>query len=424
MSTMTTPTDEAAAGVVAYLKDTSSSSDPFPAYRQLREAAPVYWSDQLGYWIVTGHAEAEACLRDPRMSRRLAGQRQFGWVADPDDPPEVQRAVRSWLDTILNFDPPDHTRLRSIMSRAFTIKAISAWKARTEAVVDEVLARITDRDAFDLLQEVTYPIPEIVICELLGVPAEDHDMWKQWSSGMNQAAIFAGRNKSGDALPVEARKIAQASLMKWYDYFQDLVSKRQGGDGNDLVSILARLEEEGDRLSESELVGTLTLLIGAGHDTTANLIANGMLAFMRNPDQYALLRDDPSLAAGAVEEVLRYDGSARGQPRVATDDFVVGGQTIHAGDTVMVSVNAANRDPARFADPERFDITRRDTGHLAFASGIHFCLGAALARMEAEVAFRKIAQLDTVFELTGEPLKYKGTHGRNLTALPVRQRPA
>jgi pimeloyl-[acyl-carrier protein] synthase len=414
----------AASEVAAYLSDTSSLTDPYPAYRRLREQDPVHWSDAVGYWVVTGHAEAEACFRDPRMSRHLAGQRQFGWVAADDDPPHMKQAVNSWLSTILNMDPPDHTRLRALIARAFTIRSVSVWKARTEEVVDEILARISGRDELNLLADIAYPIPETVICEVLGVPAEDHDLWKQFASGMNQAAIFAGRNRSGDALPLEARRLAQNSLRQWYDYFADLVAKRHGSTGDDLVSILVRAEESGDRMTTDELVGTLTLLIGAGHDTTANLIANGMLAFMRNPDQYALLRANPDLAAGAVEEVLRYDGSARGQPRVALADMEVGGKTVRAGDTVMVIVNAANRDPARFDDPEHFEITRRDTGHLAFASGIHFCVGAALARMEVEVAFRKIAQLDSVFELTDAPLAYKATHGRNLTALPVRVRKA
>jgi pimeloyl-[acyl-carrier protein] synthase len=414
----------AATEVAGYLSDTSSLTDPYPAYRRLREEDPVHWSDAVGYWVVTSHAEAEACFRDPRMSRMLAGQRQFGWVAADDDPPDVKQAVNSWLSTILNMDPPDHTRLRALIARAFTIRAVSAWKARTEEVVDDILARVQGRDELNLLADIAYPIPETVICEVLGVPAEDHDLWKQFASGMNQAAIFAGRNKTGDALPVEMRRVAQSSLMQWYDYFSDLVSRRHGSTGDDLVSILVRAEESGDRMTENELVGTLTLLIGAGHDTTANLIANGMLAFMRNPDQYALLRSNPELAMGAVEEVLRFDGSARSQPRVALSDTELGGKTIRTGDTVMVIVNAANRDPARFEDPDRFDITRRDTGHLAFASGIHFCVGAALARMEVEVAFRKIAQLDTVFELSDAPLAYKATHGRNLTALPVLAREA
>jgi cytochrome P450 len=410
---------DAAAEVAAYLRDTSSSRDPYPAYRRLRETAPVHWSDENGYWIITGFPEAELLLRDPRLSRHEAGRRQFGWLSGPDDPPEVARAVHAWLSTVLNLDPPEHTRLRQLMARAFSPRAVSVWQARTEAVVDDVLAGLRGRERIDLVADVGYPVAETVICEVLGVPAEDHDRWKQWASGLNQGAIFAGTWKPGVRYPEEPLRRAQQSVVHWYEYFDELVRQRRASNGSDLITTLVRLEEEGDRLTETELIGTLILLIGAGHDTTANLIANGMLALLRHPGEHQRLRDDPALAAGAVEEVLRYDGSARSQPRVATADIEVAGHTIRGGELVMISVNAANRDPRRFAEPERFDITRADTGHLAFASGIHFCLGAALARMEVATAFRKIATLPVRFELDGAPLEYKRSHGRNLVALPV-----
>ncbi len=429
MTTSSPELDTASADVAAYLRDTSSSTNPYPAYRRLRELAPVHWSEENGYWIVTGFAAAESLFRDSRMSRHEAGQRQFGWLKGSNDDPAVSRAVDAWLSTVLNLDPPEHTRLRRLASRAFTPRAVASWEPRTNEIVDDILASAsTEPGPIDLVSRICYPIPEIVICEVLGVPAEDHDRWKQWSSGLNQAAVFAGRSKPGQALPAEALQQAQQSIVNWYEYFAELVGRRHGADGDDLISVLVRLEEEGDRLTEIELVGMLTLLIGAGHDTTANLIANGMLALMRHPDQYRRLRHDPSLAPGMVEEVLRYDGPARGQPRVATDDIEIAGRTIHAGDLVMVIINAANRDPVRFTEPERFDITRGDSSHLAFASGIHFCLGTALARMEATIAFRKIAELPDVFELFDDKLDnkldYKRTHGRNLTALRVRRRRA
>lgn len=411
--------DEAAAAVAAYLSNTASSSDPYRAYRALRELAPVHWSEALGYWVVTGHAAAEACYRDNRFSRFEAGRRQWEWVARDDDPDDIKLAVRTWASTVLNFDPPDHTRLRVPISRAFTPRAVSGWKERTEAIVAGIIDRVRGLDTFDLLTHVAYPVPETVICEILGVPVEDHDRWKQWSQGMNRAAILNGRNRASDDLPAEVRSLAQQSLLQWYAYLTDLVARRSGGTGEDLVSVLVRSSEAGEGLSDLEVVGTIGLLIGAGHDTTANLIANGMLALMRNPEQYELLRADPSLAGAVVEETLRYDGSARGQPRVALEDVELCGRTISAGDTVMVIANAANRDPEKFTDPERFDITRRESGHVAFAAGIHFCVGAPLARMEAEVAFRRLAELPRRFVLATEELSYKPTHGRNLTSLPV-----
>ena len=407
-----------AADVEAYLCDTASNVDPYPAYRRLREVAPVYRSEATNSWIVTGFPEAEALFRSPHLSRQEAGARQFGWLAGPDDTPEVARAVQAWLSTVLNLDPPEHTRLRRLMSRAFSPRSVAKWEARTVQVVDDVLAGLGARVELDLLNEVGYPIPERVICEIMGVPAEDHDRWKQWSSGMNQAAVFAG---SGARLPEEALRTAQDSVVRWYGYFSDLVDRRRGSDGDDLISELVRVEEEGDRLSEMELIGTLILLIGAGHDTTANLFANAMLALMRQPQQYAALRTDPSLASAAVEEILRFDGSARGQPRVATADIEIEGQTIRSGDLVAVIVNAANRDPRRFADPESFDITRADSGHLGFSGGIHYCLGAALARMEVAVELRAVAAAPYRFELASADLAYKRTHGRNLVGLPVRR---
>jgi cytochrome P450 len=417
-------TVDAAADVEAYLRDTSSSADPYPAYRRLREVAPVHRSEANGYWIVTGYQEAEALLRDRRLSRHLAGQRQFGWLAGQDDPPDIARAVTAWLSTVLNSDPPDHTRLRSLLARPFAPSAMNAWRARidevVDAVFDQVLVAHEVGDVIDLLSEVAYPIPETVICEVLGVPAGDHARWKQWGSGLNQAAIFAG---TAQAIPAEPLRTAQQSVLHWCEYFSELVAARRHGHGDDLISSLVRIEEEGERLTEIELVGTLILIIGAGHDTTANLFANGMLALMRNPAQYELLRADPALAPAVAEEVLRFDGSARGQPRVASAAIDIDGQTIAPGDLVMIVLNAANRDPRRFADPERFDITRADQGHLAFANGIHFCLGAPLARLEVAAEFARVATLPGRFERAVDAapdLAYKRTHGRNLVSLPAR----
>jgi cytochrome P450 len=220
------------------------------------------------------------------------------------------------------------------------------------------------------------------------------------------------------------REPALRSLRAWYDYFGALVDRRRGDHGSDLLSLLVQAEEDGDRLNRDELIGTLTVLVQAGHETTSNLVTNGLLALVRHPEQYRALRADPERAGAVVEEVLRYDGPARGQPRVATEGLEVGGKEIAPGDLVMVIVNAANRDPARFPDPDRFDIGRDTSGHLAFASGIHYCVGAALARMEAEVAFRAIAEEPDVFALATDRLQYKPSHGRNLVALPVERRPA
>jgi cytochrome P450 len=408
--------------MAGYLADTSSVRDPYPMFRALREQAPVCWVPEASMWVVTGFEQAEEFYRVPGLSREAAAERQFAWLARPEDPPLVQQAVHAWRSTILNLEPPDHTRLRSLITATFTPKAVKRWKDRTEGIVTELLGRVPDGE-FDALQVLAYPLPETVICEVLGVPVEDHALWKIWSAGFGTAAVMVGRRSADEALPEHVLAEAHQTLLKQYGYFSDLVERRRREPGEDLVTDLVRVEEDGERMSHDELVGGIILLVGAGHETTANLVANGMLALAHNPAEYDALRADPSLAAAVVEETLRYDGPTRGQPKAAVQDVVLGGEQVRAGDMVMVFVNAANRDPAAFDGAEEFRLAHASKRHLAFGGGIHYCVGAALARMEAEVFFRQLGQLDRRLELSGvafEELTYKPTHGRNLTALPMR----
>jgi cytochrome P450 len=410
---------EADAALTAYLADTSSTDDPYPLYARIRELAPVHRCS-LGYWVVTDYETSVTALRHPALSRERAAAVQFRWLGVEGDPPEVIQAIDSWLATILNRDPPEHSRLRALVSRAFTPRAVTRWRERTETIVDGIIDGVGDRESFDLLSDIAYPVPEAVIADLMGVPLADHELWKLWMVGIGQGATFS-RSVDGDAAPMPSgvRERAQESIRLAYQYFHDLVERRRGETGTDLLSLLIQAEEDGDRLSQTELVGTLILLVLAGHETTANLIANGVLALLRNPDQWRLLHEHPELAGGAVEEVLRYDGPARGQPRIATEALDLGGHRIEAGEQVMVIVNAANRDPARFPEPDRFDITRGDGGHLAFATGVHYCVGAALARLEGEVALQRLAERFPDLYLGSDTWTYKRSHGRNLTTLPV-----
>jgi cytochrome P450 len=410
---------DADAELANYFLDPSSSTDPFPMYHRLRELAPVHRSS-LGYWVVTDYENSVAAFRHPALSRELAAAIQFRWLGVDGDPAPVVEAIDAWLATMLNRDPPAHTRLRSLVSRAFTPRAITAWRGRTEMIVDGILDRLAGRPRFDALEELAYPVPEAVIAELLGVPLADHLLWKQWMVGIGQSAMF-GRSADGAAAPTPpgVRERAQESITLAFAYFRDLVARRREEPSDDLLTALIEAVDGGDRLTETELVGALILLVLAGHETTANLIANGILAFLRHPDQFRLLQEHPELAGGAVEEVLRFDSSSRGQPRIALARVEIGGAVIEKGDQVMIVIPAANRDPKRFADPDRFDITRGDGGHVAFASGVHFCVGAALARMETEVTFRKIAERLGDLRLEGEDIGYKRSHGRNLLSLAV-----
>jgi cytochrome P450 len=413
--------DSAAEAVESYFRDTSSSLDSYPAYDRLREVAPVYWSEPLGYWIVTGYEEGEALYRNANLSRHEASRRQLQWLYSADDPPEVRRDIESWSSTVLNMDDPDHARLRRLLQPAFTPRSVMRWTERIEAIVADVLHQVDDRDEFDFLTAVAYPVPERVICEIIGVPHADHATWKAWAQAGGAGLVSSAR---GITPTEEFRQTVCAGIVNWCAYFRALFADRRQSDGDDLVSVLARIEEDGDRLSEDELIGTCMLTIGAGHETTANLIGNAMLALLRNPEQYRRFRDDPSLAPKVVEETLRFDSPSRSQPRVALADIDVAGKTIREGDVVMVTANACNRDPSRHDGTDHFDLGREDTGHIAFAGGIHYCLGAALSRLEAGIALRQVAELDAPLELVRWPVPYKGAHGRAVAELPVRRLPA
>ena len=278
-------------------------------------------------------------------------------------------------------DPPDHTRLRTLVSKAFTPRAIESLRGRIEQMVDALLDVAVDRGEMDLIADLAYPLPASVICEMLGVPLQDRDRLREWSADIA---------RSLDAVIVSDPEViarANAAGVALREYFERLVAERRRAPRADILSGLIAAEEAGDRLSTDELFATVILLFLAGHETTANLIGNGMLALLRHPAELARLRDDPALIESAVEELLRYDSPVQRVSRITTADVVIGDRTIPAGSLAMALLAAANRDPAYFPDPDRLDVARRDNRHLAFGSGIHFCLGAPLARLEGRIVF-------------------------------------
>lgn len=381
--------------------------NPYPAYHALRQRDPVHWSELIQAWVLTRHADVSAVLRDPRFS----ANNQNATSAQRLNLDEMGPYQRWFSRTLLSIDPPDHTRLRSLVSKAFTPRAVLALRPRIETIVAELLDTATARGSMDLIADLAYPLPVIVIAELLGVPPEDRDRFKAWSDDLGEAL---------EPLPTpEIMHRADRSVVEIADYFRAIVRERRSHPRKDLLSALVLAEQQGDKLTEDELIGTLILLLAAGNETTTNLIGNGMLALLRHPDQFRRLRNAPELADAAVEELLRYDSPVQMTGRVALEDAAIGGRIVRKGQFVVTVLGAANRDPAEFPEPDVLDIGRSGSRHLSFGLGIHFCLGAPLARAEGQVAFRALAQRVPDLRLAGRPFWRSTTLLRGLKTLPV-----
>jgi len=344
------------------------SDDPYPALAHVREVAPVHRTP-IGIWRLARYDDVVRLLRDvPTGVRTTAGILPF---VD-----EISGGQREFM---LQQDPPAHTRLRRLVSRAFTPRAVERIRGRVEAIVDECLARVAGRGEMDVIADLALPVPATVICEMLGVPFADHERFTRWTAEATHGLAAA-------TAPPEVLAQARAAGEALADYFVRLIEERRGALGDDLLSELIRAEEAGDRLSTSELVSQSIGLLIAGFETTIGLIGNGVRALLRHPAELARLRADPTLIASAVEECLRYDGPIQMTVRVTHADVTFGEHLIPRDTVVWALLGAANRDPARFPDPERFDVGRNDDGHLAFGGATHFCLGAHLARLETRAA--------------------------------------
>jgi cytochrome P450 len=381
-----------AAADLASLADPAVRPDPYPVLAGLREASP--FAAAGGALMVVGrHRDCSAVLRDPRAS----SARGTSLLAQPGTP-----RARSFL----SMDPPDHTRLRGLVSKAFTPRVVAALAPRIRELAAELLtgAALTDAGPgeIEVVSQFAYPLPVRIISELLGVPPQDRARFAGWSASLVHALQpqFGGR----DGLLAAA---AQQARQEFGGYFRELIAARRARPAKDLLSDLIRAEDGGQHLSEDELIGTCVLLLVAGHETTVSLISNAILALLRHPDQLADLRADPGLAAGAVEETLRYDAPVQLTGRVARGGLEVGGVTATDGAVVLLLLAAAGRDPDVYPGPDRFDIRRGATGHLAFAAGPHFCLGAPLARLEATIAVQEFAARLQDPELDQLKLAYK-----------------
>ena len=359
----------------------SFQADPYPQYAALRAADPVHFSLALQAWVLTAYEECALVLRDDETFSSSSNTAS-GQLAEV-----LQQQRREFplgeTPTVLNSDPPIHTRLRTLLNRAFTPRAIEGLRPRIEEIAASLLADIdASNGRFDIATGFAQPLPIIVIAELLGVPSEDRDRFKRWSVAIARATDVLNTPAILDAAREATRELIA--------YMDAVVAERRRAPGADILTALAAAEEEGERLSHDELLAFSILLLLAGHETTTNLIGNGLLALAARPDLVARLRAEPSLLPSAVEELLRYDSSVQGVVRFARRRTELGGRTIEQGAALLPMVGAANRDPAQFSTPDELDLERSPNRHLAFGRGIHFCLGAPLARLEGEVAFRAL----------------------------------
>jgi cytochrome P450 len=385
--------------------------DPYSFYDRLRTEDPVHWSERFGSWLLTRYADVTMALRDARLSANRTGvfMKQL-----PESMIEKLQPLRDHLATWMSHsDPPHHTRLRALVSKAFTQGMVEGMRPHVQEIVDELLGKLQGRREIDVIRDIAYPLPAGVISDMLGVPPDGREQFRQWAE-----EIMAFTGGGALALPRIA-ETAQKSLFEMYTYFGALIHERRRQPQNDLISALIRIEEQGDRLTEEDLLGLCDQLLTAGHDTTRNLIGNGMLALLQNPDQLQKLRHYPSLVASAVEELLRYDSPLQRQTRVAKEDIELHGNIVRKGQPILSMLGAANRDPSRFEDPHRLDITRRNNGHVAFGSGIHYCLGAPLSRLEGQIAFTSIVQRFPAIQLADPVPQWRENMSvRGLVALP------
>ena len=372
-------------------------ADPYDLYEQLRRKDPIHRMRLIDAWAISSYRDVDAILRD---------HARFSNQGLPTD-----TYVRIGPLGMLALDPPDHTRLRALVSRAFTPKSVAALQPKVEQIADDLLHAIEGQTRFDLMNAFAFPLPVIVIAQMLGVHTEDLDRFKAWSNLISLSIE--------PILDDENIKRARQARVELEAYFEEIIAQRRRKPQADLTSDLVAAEEAGDRLTHAELVTTLILLLVAGNETTRNLIGNGMLALLRNPDQFQRLRRQPDLLDQAIHEFLRYDPPVQMDRRIALEDVEIRNKRIRAGQPVISLIGAANRDPTVFSDPHTLDIGRKKTSHLSFGRGIHYCLGASLAVMEAKVAFAALLKRYASIQLSAEPVRRHQITLRGLNELWV-----
>ncbi len=363
--------------------------DPYPFYAQLRAEAPIHWDEQAGMdggWVLSRHADVMAALKSPHLSAERMMPDSLDWVPEQYQP-AAEQVFRAMPHQLLFINPPDHTRIRSLMTKAFTPRLLEGMRPHIQEIADGLLDAIAPAGRVELIHDFAYPLPAIVIAEMLGVPPSDREQFITWSSNF-------GDFLDGTSLTLEAALQAIQGVSDFMDYFRRLIEERRTAPRDDLLQALINAREQNAVLSEDELLSNLVLLLAAGHGTTTHLIGNGLYALLQHPGELRALAENPAenpaLINTAVAELLRYDSPVQLTGRRAAADLEIGGQRIAADQHVTLVLGAANRDPDQFADPERVDVRRPENRIMSFGQGIHFCLGAPLARIEAGIAFNAL----------------------------------
>ncbi|MGA3107555.1 MAG: cytochrome P450 [Terriglobales bacterium] len=388
--------------------------DPYPTYARLLEEGPLHYVDvgsKWAVWSVFSHAECSAMAKDPRCSAKRAQQQLLALpLSRQAEFSELARMLGLWL---IFMDPPEHTRLRKLLNKGFSPAAIEALRPQVEAIVDRMLKPLEHGSEVELMREFANPMPVRIICEMLGIPQELNETFVNWSRAI---ALFRGSPDRN----IEQAKAAQDALIELTEFFRRTVAERKKNKGNDLISLLIDIEEEGEVLTEEELYAQCIALLFAGHETTRNLIGNGMYTLLKHPQETAELRENPDMIRTTVEELLRYESPVQFTARVLKEDIEICGQRIPRRWTILCMLGAANRDPKRFKEPNKLDLKRLNNQHLAFSAGPHACIGGQLARLEGQIAIQNLVQRFPNMKLTGPKPEWASTFGfRGLKSLPV-----
>lgn len=380
-------------------------NNPYPFYDKLRSVNPIYWGNSLKYpgWYVTGYEEAAAILKDTRFQNR---------IPLPQTSKKYEQLKHIQNDMMLFKNQPDHKRLRMLVSKVFTLRVVEAHRPYIKETVDELLHQVQQKKRMDIVSDFAFPLASLIIAKILGVPAEERHQFREWTVTLIQTIDFT-RSRKALARGNDTTKMLLV-------YFRQLIQKRKQNPQDDLISLLIKEEQQGDTLTDEELLATCILLVIAGHETTVNLISNSILSLLNHPEQLMKLKENPSLIEKAVEEFLRYESPTQMTARMASEDIEMNRITIKKGQQVYILLGAANRDPKKFIDANVLNVTRNPNPHLAFGYGSHFCLGSLLARIEAQIAIDTLLQrLSNLQMVTPDPKWRKLTGFRSLEELSI-----
>lgn len=392
------------------LTDATFHDDPHAVFHQMRESAPAYWSNAWNAWILTRYVDVMFVLRQPDKFSSAGRVSYLLKNLDDEIRNQLTHLERHYEIGLAHSDPPDHTRLRSLLNRVFTPRMVENWRPRIQDVVNQLIDDLLEKEQPDIIRDIAYPLPATIIAEMIGASTEDIPLFRDWAVDINRLFELGGR------ISAEAALNAQNSLYTMREYIEKLVEARRENPQDDIVGRLVSADE---KLSMNELVSTCVTLFVAGHETTTNLISNGMFLLLKNPAQKEQLQENPDLIESALEEMLRYEPSVPRAWRIAREDVAINEQSIKAGSLIFPILSAANRDPQQFPNPDNFDIDRTDNKQLAFGHGIHYCLGAPLARVEGAIAIDTLLKRIPEMSFAGNPQWRPDIAIRNLDSLKI-----